>query len=381
MINMGEQRRYDSSRDEHLLKSQAFLQEASSLLRTDLVSRSALADAVSAIKHSLQAYLWSRVGSAPSSEQRQRWQEIALDGSMPKLLDAAAAAGMKLGDYDRKIRDLASVRNARTHDSPQNVTPREQAASAVQIADALRKTVVAALAGKPATVVIQDKQELARAVPPPRSAMPDSSAKHATPWVEAGGKQKSDVSPPAPAEPQPPRTGPTKESAASLERQPKQQRLWWIVGIAAALILGMAAGSAVTYPVASGHVPSWAPFAAALAPATPTATVQPTATAAATSGPLLAGDLAITPSACGATPMTLVLRNDGAAAVTWAAGSPDAPAARLALSAAGDANPTATGHLAPGASATLYVTGAAVGSAHVVVIADGGTVSALLRAC
>ncbi|GAC1450613.1 MAG: hypothetical protein PVSMB4_09650 [Ktedonobacterales bacterium] len=387
MTDTTEQRRFDLSRDEHLKKSQAFLQEASNLLRNDLLYRSVLADAVSAIKHSLQAYLWSRVGSAPSSEQRQRWQEIALDGSMPKLLEAAASAGLKLGDYDRKIKDLTSMRNARTHDSPQSPTAPEQAASAVQIADEIRKRVNAAIAGRPAPVAAAAESVSRPPTIVPRPAAQDApKSTVATPWVEAARAAPSASS----ASPSAASGSATSASVSTTPRDPSTSSssvrqhsgggFWRLLAVAVALILGVAAGAAVTYPVASGHAPSWLPFAAALAPATPTVTVQPTATALPT-GPYLAGDLSVTPSGCGATATTVVLRNTGASTLNWAAGSADAPTIRLALTPSGDAHPTLTGHLAPGASTTVYGTGLAANPAHVVVIADGGVVAALLPAC
>jgi hypothetical protein len=380
-----EQRRFDLSRDEHLRKSQAFLQEANSLLRSDLLYRSVLADAVSAIKHSLQAYIWSRVGSASSSDQRQRWQETALEGSMPKLLEAAASAGLKLGDYDRKIKDLTSMRNARTHDSPQSPTAPDQAASAVQIADEIRKRVNAAIAGKPAAAAAGSLPRPPTIVPRP-AAQDGPKSTAATPWVEAARAASSA----SPASSSAASGSVTPASASTTPRDPstssssvRQHRgggFWRLLGIAAALILGVAAGVAVTYPVASGHAPSWLPFAAVLAPAAPTVTVQPTATALPT-GPYLAGDLSVTPLGCDATGTTLVLHNNGTTTLTWAAGSPDAPAVRLALTANGDTHPTLTGHVAPGASTTLYVTELAASAAHVAVIADGGAVEALLPAC
>ncbi|HEX9413945.1 MAG TPA: hypothetical protein VF916_10625, partial [Ktedonobacterales bacterium] len=139
-------------RDEHLKKSQAFLHEANNLFRDDLLYRSALADAVSAIKHSLQAYLWMRVGAAAAAEQHLRWQEIALDGSMPQLVRACTEAGLHMSDVERTIRELNDARNRRTHDFPRSPIPPEQAAAAVQTAITVRDRVVAAIAGAPATV-------------------------------------------------------------------------------------------------------------------------------------------------------------------------------------------------------------------------------------
>jgi hypothetical protein len=153
------------------------------------------------------------------------------------------------------------------------------------------------------------------------------------------------------------------------------------LGVAAALVLGLVAGTAVTYPVASGQaaLPGWVPFAHQLAHATAT---LPTATATATyTGALVAGNLVVTPSACGSAQPSLTLHNTGAETITWAAGSPDALGAAFAEDASGAAHVTLTGQLAPDASVTLYVSSLPSGGAHVVVIADSGAVELALPAC
>jgi hypothetical protein len=95
----------------------------------------------------------------------------------------------------------------------------------------------------------------------------------------------------------------------------------------------------------------------------------------------VAGNLVVTPSACGAAHPSVTLHNTGATAITWAAGSPDAFGAAFADSANGSAHATLTGRLAPDDSVTLSVSGLPPGGAHVVVIADGGTVELALPVC
>ena len=142
---------FDQRRDEHLKKSQAFLQEANNLFRDDLLYRSALADAVSAIKHSLQGYLWMRVAAAPAEEQRQRWQEVALNGSMP-LSRASEEAGLQTGDVRRTVLDMNDRRNERTHDSPRSLITPDQAEQAVRIARAVYDRVLRASGRAPVGV-------------------------------------------------------------------------------------------------------------------------------------------------------------------------------------------------------------------------------------
>jgi hypothetical protein len=386
---------FEQRRDEHLKKSQAFLQEANNLFRDDLLYRSALADAVSAIKHSLQAYLWMRVGAVAAGEQRQRWQEVALDGSMPPLLRAAGEAGLPLGDSDRVIRELNDLRNQRTHDSPRSPITPEQAARAVQIARAIRDRVVVALPGQVPAVATRvgarsaaDPVHIAPGQRQPAGAAAVTATTAPAPVGIAAGKSGPPTASVSTSE-----TEADEEAAAGdgenasgespvlRQRGRGWRRFLWPLATAAALIIGVAAGAAVTYPVAGGHSPAWLPFAADLMPAAPTATAQPTATVV-PPGPFFAGALVVTPSGCGATPTTVTLHNTGASAAGWAMGSPDAPSATFALLTTGGAShPTLAGRLAPGASITLTVSELPAGGAHMVVIADGGTVETPLGTC
>jgi hypothetical protein len=125
-------------------------------------------------------------------------------------------------------------------------------------------------------------------------------------------------------------------------------------------------------------LPGWVPFADQLTQATPV--VVPTATTTVYAGLRVAGNLLVTPSACGATQPSVTLQNTGATAITWAAGSPGALGTAFAASATDVPTPTLSGQLAPGASVTLLVSGLSSGM-HVVVIASGGTVDLTLPVC
>lgn len=339
-------------RDEHLRKTDAFLEEARNLFRDDLLYRSALADAVSAIKHSLQAYLWYRIGTVPASDQRQRWQEVALEGSMPQLLRACVEAGLRLGDVERAVRDLNDARNRRLHDLPQTPIAHTQAATAVQHAVTIRDRVKEEISGRSIGAVarVPAGTAVARAAPG-GAALPAAKAPAAPPMAE----ERPQASP-----------APVASVAATGRRAPS--RRWLVAALtAAALLLGAGAGSAFTYPIASGAVPGW------LGKGTTSARGQlPTATRTVPqSGPVFAGDLSMTASGCGVSPATITLRNGGSASEAWMSGSPDA--ANPGFATAADPTPHATlaGRLDAGASLALTVTG--MQGAHVVLITDSGT--------
>jgi hypothetical protein len=147
---------------------------------------------------------------------------------------------------------------------------------------------------------------------------------------------------------------------------------------AAALIVGLLAGTALTYQVASGRtaLPGWVPFAQHLT----TPTIVPTATGTVYTGPRVAGNLLVSPSACESGRVSVMLQNTAATAISWAAGSPDAPGASFTAGESGTPHPTLADELAPNASLSLLVSGLPAG-AHVVVIADGGAVEMSLPTC
>jgi hypothetical protein len=393
-------------RDKHLKKSEAFLHAAKLRLGDNLPYRAALSDAVEAIRHSLQAYLWMRASAAGDGPQSVQWQEIAVKASMPELVTTANDAGLTFSKTEREtVLELARVRNHFTHDSPHSgrLITREVAERAVAIANGVDQRVQRALG---------TQQPAAAAATRAGSAPSTGGAAHVGPKPPvrpasgASGGPASATTTPAPAVPTTPATSATTPLPATglpaqagpaagdedvgepdapddtttmpvLMRR-RGGRLWWLLSAAAMLVLGVAAGSAVTYPLASGRIPAWVPYASQLA--APTATTAATATPV-LGGPFVAGNLLITPSACAAVPATLTLRNTGAGPVGWAAGSPDALAATFTDDASAGAHPTLTGQLAADASVTLTVAGLPAGGAHVVVIADGGTVALPLGVC
>jgi hypothetical protein len=347
-------------RDEHLRKTDAFLEEARNLFRDDLLYRSALADAVSAIKHSLQAYLWYRVSAVAAGDQRQRWQEVALDGSMPQLLRACTEAGLRLLDVERAVRDLNDARNRRLHDLPQTPIAHAQAATAVQHAITIRDRVKEEVTGRSIGAVARMPASAAASRVPARGAGPAIAA-------------VATVAPAA-AEPEPDAADRVARAAPVAIRRGAPSRRWLVAALTAlALVLGAGVGSAFTYPIASGALPVWLGRGG-------THAQEPTATStAAQGGPVLAGDLLLTASRCGAPTATITIRNIGNVSLAWMSGSPDG--ANPGFATAVDPTPHATlaGRLDPGSSITLTVTG--LQGAHVVLISDTGTGELAFGAC
>jgi hypothetical protein len=401
---------FEENRDTHIKQAQAFLNAAQVRASDNLPYRTALSDAVEAIKHILQAYLWQRVAAIFPRDPAGVWQEVAIKGSMPDMLNAAAEAGLQLGDINRAIRDLNDLRNQYIHGLPQRgaLITKEAADRAVQVAGRLDERVRRALNGNL-------KEPAAAVVPtPPPPAPGGIGAPGGRPAQPATAAASSAAAPSIAARPpSTPPTAPVTQPAAAAAATPpaareaeageggdeesgdtdvdlnklpraatRRGRTGWLVALAAvlALVVGLAGGVVLGYPLGQGHVPPWLP--AGLIPATATPpTASATATPATASGPFVVGALLITPSACGITPATLTLRDTGAAAVSWSAGSADSAGAAFALAPAAPARPTLVGRLAPGASVTLIVTGIAPGAGHVVVVADGGALAVPLGAC
>src|SRR5689334_5115506 len=103
------------------------------LLQDDLVARTVLADAVSAVKNALQGYLLVRVGRAPNDPQAHYWQEVAASNRMPDLINTCIDAGLDIRPLARDIRRLNDERNYRTHDDPQRRIDAEQARRALDL--------------------------------------------------------------------------------------------------------------------------------------------------------------------------------------------------------------------------------------------------------
>lgn len=137
--------------EDRFTRSLAFMSKADSLLQDDLVNRSALADAVSAIKNMLQGYLLLRISETPQSATTQRWQEVAAGNSMPDLMRCCADAGLNLGALAFEIKQLNRERNQRMHDDPGRRIEAQQARKALELARNVQKRIKAAVSGEVAS--------------------------------------------------------------------------------------------------------------------------------------------------------------------------------------------------------------------------------------
>jgi hypothetical protein len=157
-----------------------------------------------------------------------------------------------------------------------------------------------------------------------------------------------------------------------------------IIGIAAVLIIGLAAGVGAAVPVSRGDAPSWLSFTKGwfATNSTPAVAITPTATEPVVSGATAIGTVAIGAPVCANGVTSVTLTNLGTSPANWATGSPDAENATFGTSATAATQPTLTGALAAGKQVTFYVAGPAVGTAyHISVVASGGAVQLLVRSC
>jgi hypothetical protein len=401
---------------ERLQRARSFLEKAHALmLQDDLVYRSALEDAVSAIKNNLQGYLLQRIVLMPGTAPIP-WQEAVAGNRMPELLRACAEAGLDLRGLDREIRKLNDDRNSRTHDDPLRRVDTTQARQAVDLALMLHRRVQDALRATGARVAVPSVN-LATRLPAPELArvgisrgatLPARTGNGASPALAASASFAIASAPAAPSTPassaqaktaEPPAAGrgasqtPTAEpdddatddedtaervAVASAVRRRWIQR--FVVrggGIAALLVVGTAAGVLLTL-FAGGALDLRAGGAGR-------ASSSPTVTAAALPANTLfsVGALLVGVPACQAGHATIQLRNTGATPIEFSAGSPDNPDATLTTGAGAPPAQTLFGSVTPSATTTLAVATSPSGPAryHVVVTAPGGSVELAASAC
>lgn len=384
-------------------RSEAFLRKAQALIQDDLIYRSALADAVSAIKNMLQGYLSLKIATS-SPNPRIDWQEIAASNRMPDLLRACSEAGLNLRGVERDIRRLNTERNQRTHDDPQYLIDPGQAEDAVALALEIHKRIREDLRGSqqaPAAVALPPRQA-AFGRPPAAASAPMATARPAAVAVAApsapanatGNAVKpaatSGTPPPADVDLAGEDTGEDDEilELPTRARRRARVRRALLNGLVAAvlLIVGAAAGIGLVLPAASAYAPNLlAPVVKLLPAATsaPTTTPLPTATPTlVVSGPLTLGSLAIAPPVCSLGASSLQITNGGATAARWAIASAEASSATFALVQAGAGAPAQFGTLAAGKSATLYTTNPGGAAPYrVVITSDAGAVEVVVPAC
>jgi len=389
-------------------RSEAFLRKAQALIQDDLIYRSALADAVSAIKNMLQGYLSLQIASSMPNP-RIDWQEIAASNRMPDLLRACGEAGLNLRGVERDIRRLNTERNQRTHDDPQYLIDPAQAEDAVALALEIHKRIRDALRGSqqgPAAVALPQRQP-AFGRPPLAPAASAATARPATaaaplpaPASAAGSAAKPAQAGVATATgtaantPPPADVGLSGEDASEddeisklptrARRRARVRRVLRNVLIAALLlIVGAAAGIGLVLPVVSVYAPNLVAPVVKLLPSTANATPSPTAAPTlAVSGPLALGALAIDSPICSLGTSSIQLTNNGTSIVRWAVSSVEAGSAKFALAQADTGSPSQFGTLAARASAMLYITNPG-GTApyRVVVTGDAGAIVVVVPAC
>lgn len=430
---------FEEQAKDRFRKSQAFMQKASTLLKDDLVYRSAMADAVSSIKNMLQGYLLLRVARSPENPSNFRWQEVAASNRMPDLLQACGEAGLDLRGLAVEIKRLNNERNYRTHDDPLRLVEPDQASSALELAQTVQKRIRSAVQGAAADVAsavgaatpaaaLASTSAAVRSPQPPlpvsvrNEVAAQSSASGATPARQAPATPAVSATPSAGAAAA--RTGtppsgadasgtkattPTVDSQEdddplspddtaltlpTIARRRGRIRRAFLQGLVAAVlvIVGVVAGAGLMLPVASGNAPGWLAFATHLLPAsatrTPALSATPGVTPVVSNTPVTLGALTITPGTCagGATPLTL--SNTGATPLHWTVGSADVLIAAFALSkpdaSAPDQTPGPTqfGTLAPGATVALSASApASVLHYHILVVGPQGTLQVLVAAC
>jgi hypothetical protein len=391
-------------------RSEAFLRKAQALIQDDLIYRSALADAVSAIKNMLQGYLSLQIASSMPNP-RIDWQEIAASNRMPDLLRACGEAGLNLRGVERDIRRLNTERNQRTHDDPQYLIDPAQAEDAVALALEIHKRIRDALRGSqraPAAVALPQRQSAfgrppltpaasaATARPATAAASPStpvSAAKPVPSGVATATSTAANTPPPADV-------GLSGEDASEddeisklptrARRRARVRRVLRNVLIAALLLfVGAAAGIGLVLPVVSVYAPNLVAPVVKLLPSTATATATATATplptaapTLAVSGPLALGSLAIGAPICSLGTSSIQLTNNGTSIVRWAVSSVEASGANFALAQADTGLPSQFGTLAAGTSTMLYITNPG-GTApyRVVVTGDAGAIVVVVPAC
>ena len=422
--------------EERLLKSSAFMRKAETLLGDDVVYRSVLADAVSAIKNMLQGYLLLRVSQTPSSAVTARWQEIAATNRMPELIQACGEAGLNLSGVAVEIKRLNNQRNLIAHDDPHTRIERKEADRAVELAREVRDRIKSAVQGRPVPKSLPARA--ARAAQVARAAVSgqlrmapaeDDETFTETVLTAAGGANgqsapaaeadrteamtpatasKAATATPAAARPAAhvatPAVAPEDEDGDDVrdsdevpvvgETLPRgrggRARRALVRALVAAmlLIVGAAAGAGIAIPVATGHAPAWLGFASGLFAPADAAGAHPVATLTATaipapSGATTLGALAVSAPLCqGGGAVALTLTNTGTTAIAWAAGSPDG-AVTLALAGTPGAAGAAAqaGTLPPGGSATLTISGGHGSAYHIVITAPAGVVELLPPSC
>jgi hypothetical protein len=388
---------YEEQARQRFHRAKAFVDKAHGLmLQEDLVSRSALDDAISAIKNSLQGYLMYQLAQSPGSRAQNDWPEVAAGNRMPDLIRACQQAGLPLNGLDGEIKKLNDERNFRTHDDPLRAVDTVQARQAVEvalmvqrrIADALKRSGVSGiLTGRPAVseeatmprtgagrapvagraASASPVALLARSASSVLDAPTLASGKngHTPAPSSAQGAEMDDEEPPA-----------MRAAEQSWARRRTVSLLTRIVVALALIVAGAIAG--VAYSAYAGLTPHGllGVDAGQAADAQPSAT--PTLLPA--NAAFSAGDLLVGAPVCQAGRSAITLRNIGSAPLTFSLGSPDAGDAKFAPASDGPGQATLSATVAPSGTVTAYAQATAA-RYHIVVVGQTGTIQLLAGAC
>ncbi|HEX3271360.1 MAG TPA: hypothetical protein VHR15_11975 [Ktedonobacterales bacterium] len=388
---------YEEQARQRFHRAKAFVDKAHGLmLQEDLVSRSALDDAISAIKNSLQGYLMYQIAQSSGSRAQNDWPEVAAGNRMPDLIRACQQAGLPLNGLDGEIKKLNDERNFRTHDDPLRAVDTVQARQAVEvalmvqrrIAEALKRSGVSGiLTGRPAVSeeATMPKTGAGRAPVAGRAASASPAAvlsRSTTSVIDApNATSGSNGHTPAPAsapssdedDEEPPAMRAAEQSWA---RRRAVSLLTRIVVALALIVAGAIAG--VAYSAYAGLTPHGLLGAesgqAANAQPSATPTLLPAGAA------FSAGDLLVGAPVCQSGRSAISLRNLGSTPLTFSLGSPDAGDATFAPTPDGQGQATLTGTVAPSATLAVYAQATAA-RYHIVVVGQSGTIQLLAGAC
>ncbi|HEX6542979.1 MAG TPA: hypothetical protein VF040_14570 [Ktedonobacterales bacterium] len=345
-----------------------FLDNSRMILDNDTFFVAALADAVSATKNVLQAYLFTQMARKPEGTVPQSWREAADGNSTPDILIACKAAGLSLpGELEERLMKANSARNRRTHDRPKRLIYHTRAREALQVAEQVRRLVFDTVGVAP------DLAESAPAIaaastPDTAASVAAEAAAPAIPGVDILDDHDEGIPPAA--------------SRSSARIRQLRRVLGRVAAVLLVLLVGMAAGVGVTIPIASGNAPSWLDFAVGLVPARSTVVSAPTAIPTATAptapnAPINLGMITASATGCAAGEASFQLHNAGAAPVRWTVGSPGATAPAFSLTAGGTPKMTLFGTLASNSTVTIY----AAENTPVVLTTDDGAVQFPLPTC
>jgi len=388
---------YEEQARQRFHRAKAFVDKAHGLmLQEDLVSRSALDDAISAIKNSLQGYLMYQIAQSSGSRAQNDWPEVAAGNRMPDLIRACQQAGLPLNGLDGEIKKLNDERNFRTHDDPLRAVDTVQARQAVEvalmvqrrIADALKRSGVSGiLTGRPAVSeeATMPKTGAGRAPVAGRAASASPVAVlaraatsvadtanvtsgnngHTPAPTSAPGNDMDDEEPPA-----------MRAAEQSWARRRAVSLLTRIVVALALIVAGAIAG--VAYSAYAGLTPHGLLGAESGQAATAQPSVTPTLLP--TNAAFSAGALLVGAPVCQSGRSAITLRNLGSAPLTFSLGSPDAGDATFAPAPDGQGQATLTATVAPSAIVTAYARATAA-RYHIVVVGQTGTIQLLAGAC